>query len=333
MTTYKNIKGIEIKYLSADPPAPTVGQVWYNSTTKVVKGAINGGAAAGTWSSGGNLNTTRNGIGGIGIQTAAVAVAGQTDSTTIVSATEEYNGTSWTEVTNIPAVNKYMASGGVQTAGWIALGNSEFDGDPPFPNTFHLYDGTNWSTGSSTNTGRYGATGAGTQTACFVSAGAPPVGGLTEIFDGSSWTEVADLNTVRLNGYSSGNSTAGLTVGGSPGSKANSETWNGSSWTEGNDLNTGRSILGQGGGTATISSSLVAGGYNGSANLVNTEFYNGTSWTEVNDLATAVGSSGYATSGGSSALNFGGWNPPTSFKNATEEFTAPEFVTKTFDVS
>ena len=47
MTTYKNIKGIEIKYLSADPPAPTVGQVWYNSTTKVVKGAINGVAAHG----------------------------------------------------------------------------------------------------------------------------------------------------------------------------------------------------------------------------------------------------------------------------------------------
>jgi len=91
--------------------------------------------------------------------------------------------------------------------------------------------------------------------------------------------------------------------------------------------------LGQGGGTATISSSLVAGGYNGSANIVNTEFYNGTSWTEVNDLATAVGSAGYATSGGSSALNFGGWNPPTSFKNATEEFTAPDTATVSFTVS
>ena len=286
----------------------------------------------GSWASGGNLNTTRNGISGIGIQTAAVAVAGQTNSTTIVSATEEYNGTSWTEVTNIPAVNKYAASGGVQTAGWLALGNSEFDGDPPFPNTFHLYDGTNWSTGPSTNTGRFAATGAGPQTACFVSAGQPPVGGLTEVFNGSSWTEVADLNTARGNGYSSGTSSAGLTVGGNP-TTANSETWNGSSWTEGNNLNTGRSIMGAGGGTATTSSSLVAGGYNGSANIVNTESYNGTSWTEVNDLATAVGSSGYATSGGSSALNFGGWNPPTSFKNATEEFTAPEFVTKTFDVS
>ena len=332
MATYKNINGFPIQYLESDPTNPNVGQVWFNSTTKSLKGATAGGAASGTWSSGGNLNTTRNGISGIGIQTAAVAVAGQTNSTTIVSATEEYNGTSWTEVTNIPAANKYMASGGVQTAGWVALGNSEFDGDPPFPNTFHLYDGTNWSTGPSTNTGRFAATGAGTQTACFVSAGQPPVGGLTEIFDGSSWTEVADLNTARGNGYSSGNSSAGLTVGGNP-TTANSETWNGSSWTEGNNLNTGRSIMGEGGGTATTSSSLVAGGYNGSANIVNTEFYNGTSWTEVNDLATAVGSSGYATSGGSSALNFGGWNPPTSFKNATEEFTAPETVTATFTVS
>jgi len=76
MTTYKNIKGIEIKYLSADPPAPTIGQVWYNSTTKVVKGAINPAASNGTWASGGNLNTPRGGHGALGIQTASLAVSG-----------------------------------------------------------------------------------------------------------------------------------------------------------------------------------------------------------------------------------------------------------------
>ena len=74
MTTYKNIKGIEIKYLSADPPAPTVGQVWYNSTTKVVKGAING---VGAWASGGNLNTARViSTSNAGTQTAALAFGG-----------------------------------------------------------------------------------------------------------------------------------------------------------------------------------------------------------------------------------------------------------------
>ena len=73
MTTYKNIKGIEIKYLSADPPAPTVGQVWYNSTTKVVKGAING---VGAWASGGNLNTARQQCRCMELQTAALAFGG-----------------------------------------------------------------------------------------------------------------------------------------------------------------------------------------------------------------------------------------------------------------
>ena len=97
MTTYKNIKGIEIKYLSADPPAPNAGQVWYNSTTKVVKGAING---VGAWASGGALNVKRKGIQGFGIQTAGVIVGGNASGTPSAS-TELYDGTSFTTSTSM----------------------------------------------------------------------------------------------------------------------------------------------------------------------------------------------------------------------------------------
>ena len=92
MTTFKNIVGIKIKHLSADPPAPTVGQIWYNTTTKVVKGAING---LGAWASGGNLNTGRQNLGGNGLQTAALAFGGQVGST-FKGETELYNGSAWT---------------------------------------------------------------------------------------------------------------------------------------------------------------------------------------------------------------------------------------------
>ena len=38
MTTYKDIRGTHIKTVTSDPPAPVNGQMWYNSTTQVMKG-------------------------------------------------------------------------------------------------------------------------------------------------------------------------------------------------------------------------------------------------------------------------------------------------------
>ena len=55
MTTYKDIRGTHIKTVTTDPPAPVNGQMWYNSTTKIMKGFTEN--PAGAWSSGGNLNT------------------------------------------------------------------------------------------------------------------------------------------------------------------------------------------------------------------------------------------------------------------------------------
>lgn len=37
MATYKGIKGVKIQYLSADPSNPVVGQIWYNTTTRLLK--------------------------------------------------------------------------------------------------------------------------------------------------------------------------------------------------------------------------------------------------------------------------------------------------------
>ena len=38
MTTYKEIKGTQIEVLESDPSNPVEGQVWYNSTSNVLKG-------------------------------------------------------------------------------------------------------------------------------------------------------------------------------------------------------------------------------------------------------------------------------------------------------
>ena len=37
MATYKSIKGSKIQSVASDPANPTEGQVWYNTTTAVLK--------------------------------------------------------------------------------------------------------------------------------------------------------------------------------------------------------------------------------------------------------------------------------------------------------
>ena len=70
MTTYKEIRGTNIEVLASDPSNPVLGQVWYNSTSDVVKGLSNN---PGSWSTSNNLNTARKNFGSAGLQTAAIA--------------------------------------------------------------------------------------------------------------------------------------------------------------------------------------------------------------------------------------------------------------------
>jgi len=73
MATLKQIKGTAIQFLDADP-------VQY----------------VGSWSSGGNLNTARRGLGGAGSSNTAILVYGG-DAPPFSAANEQYDGTSWTE--------------------------------------------------------------------------------------------------------------------------------------------------------------------------------------------------------------------------------------------
>ena len=78
MATYKNINGFPIQYLESDPANPVLGQVWFNSTSKTLKGAGAGTVAGATWASGGNVNTARVFFGSAGSQTSSVIFGGNT---------------------------------------------------------------------------------------------------------------------------------------------------------------------------------------------------------------------------------------------------------------
>jgi hypothetical protein len=158
----------------------------------------------------------------------------------------------------------------------------------------------------------------------------------TEIWNGTSWTEVNNLAASRRYAGGVGTVTAALFIGGDtdnpsfPGGRytARVESWNGTSWSEIADLNTGRAYA-IGAGIQT--SALAIGG--GPPSIAITEFYNGTAWTEVADLANArQGGTGNGSS--SSALAVAGESPTyPPFLSATEEWTIPESLVKTFTTS
>jgi hypothetical protein len=74
MAEYINIRGQSIEVVASDPANPTIGQIWYNSTSNTLKGG--GVTTAGAWATGNNLNTARSLLAGAGTQTAALAFGG-----------------------------------------------------------------------------------------------------------------------------------------------------------------------------------------------------------------------------------------------------------------
>ena len=143
MTTYKEIFGKPIKVVSSDPTdTGAEGQIWYNSTLGSFRSII----AAGTWSAGGNMNTARRLLSGLGTQTASLGFGGYIGPST--NASEEYNGTSWTNSPNYPSVIYGAGAIGTQTAGVGAGGYLQ--PTTSSVNTTQDYNGSSWGSGSGT---------------------------------------------------------------------------------------------------------------------------------------------------------------------------------------
>jgi hypothetical protein len=100
MAEYINIRGQSIEVVASDPANPTLGQIWYNSTSNTLKGG--GVTTAGAWSTGNALATGRYGLTGGGITNCSVS--NWWIPTLVVLkliATEEYDGTAWTSGGNL----------------------------------------------------------------------------------------------------------------------------------------------------------------------------------------------------------------------------------------
>ena len=329
MATYKDIKGSNVQSIAGDPPSPVKGQIWYNSTTKVLKGEI---FAAAAWATGGNLGTGRYSRAMFGTQTDAVFAAGSPPSTT--NSTEKYNGSSWTASGNLNTSRRGLAGCGISTAG-LAFGGTTA---PPSTTTTATeeFNGSSWTNQTGMPQGVRQQFGAGTQTAAFASGGfldppAAPIANTYE-YDGSSWSSGGAMGHGRADGQACGTLTAGLAVGGRDSNPPPSATpaadtveeYDGSSWTAGGAYPTAMNATGVAG---TQTSALAFGGNTG-GNQSAANLYDGTSFTSTTALNTGRG---YVSGCGTQTVGLaaGGGVPPYQ---QTEEFSGAANQTKTIDV-
>ena len=92
MATYKEIKGTQIEAVATDPSNPVEGQVWYNTTSNVLKGLVATGSAA--WATSNALNNARSSLSGqhTGTQTAAFLAGGATPDDSYIQSGQRPNG-------------------------------------------------------------------------------------------------------------------------------------------------------------------------------------------------------------------------------------------------
>ena len=170
------------------------------------------------WTAGGTMNTATGSAGQLaGILTAALIAGGDRvpGAPRSIANAEEYNGSSWTSVTSLPAVRQYSGVAGIQTAAlyWGGYG----DTNPGTPNTQYNttleYDGTNWTSGGVLPSARKSAGGSGTQTDALSIGGNPGTTptNITQVlnYNGTSWATYPSLANGRQHMASSSSTPRG----------------------------------------------------------------------------------------------------------------------------
>ena len=303
------------------------GDMWFNSSSSTLKGyGTAAGIPAGTWASGGNLNTARGRAGFASYASSTTHVAmtfggnvGPGSPGKTVN-TEQYDGTSWTEVNNINTVRAGYGGAGTLTSAIYAGG--EIPVSPSNTADVELWDGSSWTETTNLNTALRNNVGIGATNTDAISASGYTTTAVatTEKWDGTSWTELADQNAAKYTRGGAGTTTAAILYAGQA-PTTNTETWDGTSWTEVSELNTAGEYRAPSGNSS--SQVLAVGKYPLGANV---EAWNGTSWSEINDISTARWE-GSGTGSSSFGLISGGHpGTPNNYPTATEEFIATAAV-------
>ena len=306
--------------IAGGDPAVSATEEFNSSTTAYTAAA---------WASGGTLNTGRQRAGGFGnAQTAAVVAAGASaPPATAMNKTEEYNGTSWTEVNAVNTARYNMTAFGTEPAGVLAgVGTPTVS----YGGTTEEYDGTNWTTVNSYNApGANYRSSCGPQTAGLLAGGVAPapaeMTNAVEEYDGTNWTNGTNLPQYQSYQNMAGTQTAAINGGGNKGPAAPgpvtantiSLEYDGSSWTAGPNANLYSDRVNSfNGGSGTQASALFVGG-DGTAGVK----YDGTTFATDASYPAARGETNAAGLAPSTAACIFAGGPVPSVGSTTLEYS------------
>jgi len=338
MATYIDIHGNNIPIVSSDPTNPIVGEVWYNTTTKALKGQKN--VATASWSTSGAVPKQITGMGSGGTTTAAWAAGGLQYPGGTSNLTFVYDGSSWSSANDLP--QNYFIGGhcGPNSAG-LMFGSQSGYGTTT---TTSEWDGTNWTGGGafpSLGPSSAGMCGWGDSSNALSAGGRgdPPPAGLTDVYNynGTAWTtNPYSLPVGQYNAAGSGTVSEAWMAGGyGPSPNTSTFTFNGSAWTAKGALNNARNEGQSGGFGPETAATIACGGPGPIATAV--ENFDGTSWTAGTNLSTArtygMGASRNSPTQTNGYIVGGATGSSPSFTGATEEYSAPGPATVTFTSS
>ena len=315
VTVYNTLKGLKIRYVSTDPSGAENGQVWYNSTSG--NSRVAGIVSPAAWSSAPAPAVNKDSFSSGGTQTAAILSGAAGANPANSAKAEEYDGSSWTALTNMPAAYGYNISCGT-VSDWSSMGGGY---GPPSQNavtTVYDWNGSGWTTGASMPTALIEAGVCGPGQQCLLTGGY--AGGLlatTNERSGGSWTNTGNLNTARYIPALTGTKADSIASGGvgTPTYTNVVETYNGSSWTNSTSMPETRGYAGAAGSNSN--DQFLFGGNTASVPPGTTVSikWNGSSWST--DASLSSGKSGLGGFGSSTAALCGGsGNSP----GASEEY-------------
>ncbi len=249
----------------------------------------------------------------------------------VTTATNEWDGSTFTITANMATARQSYAGGGTATAA-IGFGGDKnpgaSDDTEEYNSSFNPGLGPAvWISITNCPVGLRSGAGGGTPTAWWGASGYGPAGKTpnTVEWNGSSWSESGNLGTSRYAFSGGGGPQTSAYVAGGTDSNNNtqpmavsSEEYDGSSWTAGGTMNgPGRIAGAKPIGTQTAGLAAGGGRPSGPDRVAFVEEYDGSSWTNQNSMSTArsnVAGAGIQTN----ALVFGG-NTGTA-TNASEEY-------------
>ena len=185
MADYKDIVGTAVRNNAGNLSDDQKDQIFYDSTNVDFKYRIANITSA-AWASGGNMNTARGIFAGAGVQTAAIVFGGNDSSSNRTGKTEQYNGSSFSEVSDLNTARQQLAGSKISYNSALAFGG---EAPPGFAAITEDWTGVTWQEVADLSTARDHLAGSGIITSALASGGnTGSLSAATEEWNGTSNT-------------------------------------------------------------------------------------------------------------------------------------------------